>query len=142
MKKIIIALLMCSLSYPMMAQLPWVSHSSVHADPVQRPPVDNTGSVYDPLGYGTVPPPRVQNNTSYETIYAYIVRNNKFQKIKIKVYQKGSTIYVNSYYDKETNMWYNAFNTNASQTTRYDGDVIYNNFDYKASVSGLGYVYF
>ena len=135
MKKIIVALFMCFVCYPMMAQLPWVSFTPVQADPVQVPPSNHSS-------YGTVPPPIVQNNIDYEIIYAYIVRSNKFQKIKIKVYQKGSNIYVNSYYDKETNMWYNAFNTNASQTTKYDGEVIYNNFDYKASVSGLGYVYF
>ena len=51
----------------------------------------------------------------------YVVKNNKFQKIKIKVFARGKNIYINSYYDKERNMWYNGFNTNAYPVQKNDG---------------------
>jgi hypothetical protein len=148
MKKIIIALSLCFVGYPMFAQLPFVSFQSVQADPVQRkPPVNNNaGSLYDPLGLSsgstvqTPPPP--QQNTNYTTIQAYTIKNGQFHKTKIKVLEKGNNIYVNSYYDRNSNIWYNAYNTTAQKTTQYDPDVIYNNFDYKVNISGVGYVYF
>ena len=54
MKKIIIALLMCSLSFSVMAQLPFVSFEPVHAEPVQRPSSSNSRwePSSDPLGLG------------------------------------------------------------------------------------------
>lgn len=148
MKKIFIVTFMCLLGYPMFAQLPFVSFQAVHADPVQpRPPVNhNQGSLYDPLGLGsgstvqTPPPP--QQNTAYTTIYAYTIKNGQFHKIRLKILEKGNNIYIKSYYNKDSNIWYDAYNTTAQQTTKYDPDVVYNNFDYKAIISGLGYVYF
>ena len=148
MKKIFIAFLLSFLAYPMFAQLPFVSYQAVHADPVQvRPPVNhNQGSLYDPLGLGsgstiqTPPPP--QQNTNYTTIQAYTIKNGQFHKMRIKVVEKGRNIYVNSYHDRNTNMWYSANNATAQQTSQYDPDVIYNNFDYKVNVSGLWYIYF
>lgn len=149
MKKIFIALCLFFISYPMFAQLPFVSFQSVQADPVQvRPPVNNNSSYnpLDPLGLGssgtiqTPPPP--QQNTNYTTIQAYTIKNGQFHRMRIKILEKGRNIYVNSYHDRNTNMWYSANNAIAQQTSQYDPDVIYNNFDYKVNISGLGYVYF
>ena len=100
----------------------------------------------DPLGLGssgtiqTPPPP--QQNTNYTTIQAYTIKNGQFHRMRIKILEKGRNIYVNSYHDRNTNMWYSANNAIAQQTSQYDPDVIYNNFDYKVNISGLGYVYF
>lgn len=148
MKKIFFAFLFSCFAYPVFAQLPFVTFQSVHADPVQvRPPVNhNQGSLYDPLGLGsesniqTPPPP--QQNTNYTTVQAYTIKNGQFHKMRIKILEKGRNIYVNSYHDRSTNMWYSANNTTAQQTSQYDPDVIYNNFDFKVNISGLGYVYF
>lgn len=148
MKKFFIAFLLGCVSYPMFAQLPFVTHQTVQADPVQvRPPVNsNAGSLYDPLGLSSgstiQAPPRPQQNANYTTIYAYTIKNGKFHKMRIKVLEKGNNIYVNSYHDKNTNMWYNAYNTTAQQTTQFDPDIIYNNFEFKVNISGLGYIYF
>jgi hypothetical protein len=143
MKKIVIAFGVCCLSYPMFAQqLPFLSYTPVYADPVQvTPPPSRNYDPMDPLGFGDGGV-RFQQKDNYQTINAYIIRNNKFQKIKIKVFSRGRNIYINSYYDKEKNMWYDGFNTNASPTQKNDGDVIYNNFDLKAYISPIGYVYF
>lgn len=145
MKKLFITFMMCCLACPIFAQ--YVSFQAVHADPVQvAPPTRNTGSFWDPLGLSsgqTIQAPQVQkSNNNYQTVNAYVVKDNKFKKIKIKVFEKGQNIYVNSFYIKENNMWYNAFNTNAFPTVKSDGEVIYDNFDYKSAISGLGYIYF
>lgn len=141
MKKFFITLVFCCLGYPMLAQ--FVSFQSVQADPVKKttpPPVYDPLLNFETVTIQTPPPPQQDNN--YTTIAAYTIRGGQFQKIKIKILEKGSNIYVNSYYDKNTNMWYSAYNTNARPTTKSDPDIIYNNFDFKVNISGLGNVYF
>jgi hypothetical protein len=136
MKKFLILVMMLGFASPAFSQ--FVSFQSVHADPVQFTPPPTYNS-----SYMMTPPPQYRpQQPSYQTISAYTIRNGEFHKIRIKIFQKGRNIYVNSYYDRNVNMWYNAFNTIATQTTRYDPDVIYNNFDFKVNVAGLGNVYF
>ena len=136
MKKFLILVMMLGFASPAFSQ--FVSFQSVHADPVQFTPPPTYNS-----SYMMTPPPQYRpQQPSYQTISAYTIRNGEFHKIRIKIFQNGRNIYVNSYYDRNVNMWYNAFNTIATQTTRYDPDVIYNNFDFKVNVAGLGNVYF
>ena len=147
MKKILFALAMCSFAYTVSAQqLPFVGVTPVHADPVRVTPTPSRNyDPMDPLGFGNGSVnsySNVQQEVEYHIVSAYVVKNNKFQKIKIKVFARGKNIYINSYYDKERNMWYNGFNTNAYPVQKNDGDVIYNNFDLKAYISPIGYVYF
>ena len=138
---------MCSFAYTVFAQqLPFVGFTPVHADPVEVRPISvGNYDPMDPLGFGTGSvnsSSNVQQKVEYHIVSAYIVKNNKFQKIKIKIFARGKNIYIDSYYNKERNMWYDGFNTNTYPTQKNDGDVIYNNFDLKAYISPIGYVYF
>ena len=105
---------------------------NLQEEPVERKPV---GFIAVSIGEGI-------NDMFKELGVDYIIKGGQFHKMKIKIIEKGRNIYVNSYYDRNTNMWYNAYNTNAQPTTQYDPDVIYNNFDFKVNISGLGNVYF
>lgn len=70
MKKILITFVMCFIGCTMFAQLPFASHKSVFAEPVQvAPPQSNTGkNIYDPLGLGSIPSQSKPSNVQKEKV--------------------------------------------------------------------------
>lgn len=72
----------------------------------------------------------------YVAIRGYRCINGNWYKVNLKVYAKGDNVYVHSYQDRNSNMWYDAFDATARVTTKYDGATVFENFDYKACISG------
>lgn len=85
--------------------------------------------------------PHRQQAPQYQQIRAYRYANGNWYKITLKVFVKHDRVYVHSYQDRSSKMWIDAFNASAQETTRYDGATIYENFDFKARISGF-MVYF
>lgn len=82
-----------------------------------------------------------KSSPDYQLIRGYKRINGNWCKINLKVFVKGKNVYVHGYQDRNSGIWLDAFNTYAQETTRYDDSVIYENFDYKARISGF-MVYF
>lgn len=83
-----------------------------------------------------------QQAPQYQQVRGYRYTNNNWQMVNVQVFVKNNVIYVHSYLNRDANMWIDAFNAQLYRTTRNDGSVIYNNFNYKTPINGLGYVYF
>jgi hypothetical protein len=78
----------------------------------------------------------------YQQVRGYRFVNGNWQIVTAEVFEQNNVIYVHSFLNRDANMWIDAFNAQLYRTTRNDGSVVYDNFVYKTSITGLGYVYF
>ena len=106
-------------------------------------------SVYTPLET----PEEISNAQIIQT-YGYVPTSSGWVRVNIKVRTGRYSVTIVGYNEKNNtgysqyfstyggNSWHSC-NTRAEDVTEFsDGTVAANNFDYKAYVSGLGYVYF
>lgn len=90
-----------------------------------------------------------------QTVYGYFRVDNEWVRTAIKVKETSNSIYVVGYKEKETSRFAGAYvtygnpspwrscNEQAQTVSVYsDGKEVAYNFDYKASIAGLGTVYF
>lgn len=94
-------------------------------------------------------------NNPVQTVYGYIPTSNGWVRVSIRVKETSSSVLVVGYKEKDTSSYGGAFTTYGnpnpwrscrawaeSVSVFSDGREIANNFDFKASISGLGTVYF
>ncbi len=94
-------------------------------------------------------------NSPAQTTYGYLPTSNGWVRISIRVKETRNSILVVGYKEKDTSTYGGAFATYGNSTpwrechawaetvsVYSDGREIANNFDCKASISGLGTVYF
>lgn len=93
--------------------------------------------------------------TPAQTVYGYVPTSKGWVRVTIRIKQVGNSVKVVGYKEKNTsrfagayatygtsNPWRNC-NTWADEVSVIsDGKEVANNFDYKASITGLGTVYF
>lgn len=132
MKKLLLSTICIICSCICYAQVPYTTYT-----PVQVP--RQGGSDLPTLRAPSLPTP-----PQYETIQAYFInRDGDFQRIKIKINDTNSGVYVRGYYDSTYNMWHDC-NNKATAITSYSNDpqVIKNNFEWKCNILNIGNVYF
>ena len=92
-------------------------------------------------------------NSPVQTVYGYIPTSNGWVRVSIRVKETSSSVLVVGYKEKDTsggayitygnpNPWRSCRAWAESVSVFSDGREIANNFDFKASISGLGTVYF
>ena len=94
-------------------------------------------------------------NSPVQTVYGYISTSKGWIRVSIRVKETSSSVLVIGYKKKDTSTYGGAFATYGnpnpwrsckewaqSVSVFSDGREIANNFDFKASISGLGTVYF
>lgn len=87
--------------------------------------------------------PQQQRNREVRNITAYRYINSGWQKVTLQLTIDGNHEYISGYRDKATGYMYDGFAAPISEVSQYnDGEVIYNNFDFKANVPSLGTCYF
>jgi hypothetical protein len=87
-------------------------------------------------------PMQRQRAPQYQQVRGYRYANGNWQIINVQVFIQNNAVYVHSYLNRDANMWIDAYNAQAYRTTRNDGSVVYDNFNYKTPIQGLGYIYF
>jgi len=148
MKKIILSVIICFLSLSAFSQyIPElgtvfqpVESSNPYSNPfleelqrMNRQSNSNNNNTFEST-------PR-QSSPNYEIIRGYRYTNGNWYKMNLKVFVKGESVYIQSYQDRNSSIWIDAFNSNAQQTSKFDGTTIYENFDFKARISNF-MVYF
>lgn len=132
MKKVLILsfLMLCVMSVN--AQL-FVPYTSVYTDPQQRQQQNQRQQQQ-------YQQPRRTREVSNITAYRYT--NSGWQKVTLQLTIDGNQAYISGYRDKNTGYMYEGIACPISEVSNYDGEVIYNNFDYKVNISTLGMCYF
>ena len=115
----------------------------------------NIANAYQPpyAVYHSIEEERAAENTPAQMIYAYVNTSDGWVRMTIRVRQTNRSILVVAYKEKDTSAYSGLFAGSgetwrncsvwAERVNAADGQVILNNFDYKAYISGLGrYIYF
>lgn len=148
MRKILFIVVCCLMSLSASAQFNLGSiYQPVEVEnPYGNPILDEmrrvtSGSMNQGSSTYETPRPQRQRAPQYQIIRGYRCINGYWYKINLKVFAKRDNVYIHSYQDRNSKMWVNAFDADARETTKYDGALVHENFDYKARISGFT-VYF
>lgn len=140
MKKITILslLMLCALGANAQANIQFVPYTPVYGPQQnQRQSQPQYQPQYQQPQYQQ---PRRTRDVSNITAYRYV--NSGWQKVTLQLTIDGNHVYISGYRDKSTGHMYDGITCPVSEVSTYDGETIYNNFDYKANVSSLGMCYF
>ena len=132
MKKVTVISLLMLCTLGINAQVPFVHYTPIYTNPQQRQQQSQRRQQYQQ--------PRRTLDVSNITAYRYTTSG--WQKVTLQLTIDGNQAYISGYRDKKTGYMYEGITCPISDVTTYDGEVIYNNFDYKVNVSSLGTCYF
>lgn len=132
MKKVTVISLLMLCTLGINAQVQFVPYTPTYTNPQQRQQQSQRRQQYQL--------PRRTLDVSNITAYRYTTSG--WQKVTLQLTIDGNQAYISGYRDKITGYMYEGITCPISEVTTYDGEVIYNNFDYKVNVSSLGTCYF